>query len=200
MYAIWLLFVEFKDNKKGGIYLDFMSWVEKESRGYGIVMIIMSAVILNFISNVVVLYIVEIISFNISDMPIEASVSETKDSIKMISLYLPCFLYASAALEEILFRLIPLTFAVEVWGTSKKVFLVAIVSSIIFGVLHGGYDHIFLQGISGFVYCIVFLKCGGLNENYIKGFLSSSTAHFLFNMTIVLILVVVGGNQYISFG
>lgn len=104
MYTVRLLFVEFKDNKKGGIYLDFMSWVEKESRGYGIAMIIMSAVILNFISSAVVLYIMEIISFNISDMPIEASVSETEDSIKMISLYLPCFLYASAALEEILFR------------------------------------------------------------------------------------------------
>ena len=176
-----------------------MSWIEKEPKEYSIAVIIMYTVILVFVVNIIVICIAEIINFNISSAPTEVSITETENSIKILSLYFPCFLYFSAAIEEIIFRCIPLMLAVEILGTSKKVFLVAIFSLIIFGTSHGGYDHIFLQGISGFICCIVFLKCGGFNENYLKGFLSSTTSHFLFNMILMLITVIAEGNQYLSF-
>ena len=179
--------------------MDFMSWLEKEAKGYNVIAIVIGAVILDFILTVVVIYAMEVINFNISNTPTRFSVTETENSIKILSLYLPCLLYVSAAMEECIFRCMPLVPAVEICGTSKMVLLVAVVSSIMFGVIHGGYDHIFLQGVGGFIYCIVFLKCGGFNENYTKGFLSSTTSHFLFNMTLMLIAVIAEGNQYFSF-
>ncbi len=66
-----------------------------------------------------------------------------------------------ATTEELVFRFIPLFIAVKIAGVSWWVLLVAVVSSIVFGQLHGTVKNIFTQGPGGLLYCLLFLKCGG---------------------------------------
>lgn len=61
----------------------------------------------------------------------------------------------------------------------------AVTSSVLFGYLHGGISHIAIQGISGFIYSIIFLKCGGMKGKRLKPLLASTSAHFLGNVLIM---------------
>lgn len=100
------------------------------------------------------------------------------------------FLFLPAAMsEEILFRCLPLMGAVSLWGESWRVLLVAAASSVVFGLLHGGPAHLPLQGISSFVYCLLFLKCGGFQGNYLQATASVSAAHYVFDVILLTVIL-----------
>jgi membrane protease YdiL (CAAX protease family) len=114
--------------------------------------------------------------------------------------FLPTILFR-ATIEELIFRF-PLSCAVITWGVSKKVLGAALVSSLIFGFLHGGctnfgfiYEgvhHIFLQGVGGLFYCLLYLKCGGLNKRFLKPIVVTTIAHATYNSAVALIVLCFG--------
>lgn len=85
-----------------------------------------------------------------------------------------------AFLEELCFRL-PLALFTAARVHPVTILAVAIGLSAIFGYAHGGWWQIPLQGTSGFIFCVVFLKCGGLQKKYVKALFSSSSVHLLSN-------------------
>ena len=97
--------------------------------------------------------------------------------------------FIRAFIEELFFRFTPLILA---YRFGKKVLrhpivavvAMVIISSIHFGYLHGGFKHVFVQGIGGIFFSLVFLKCGGLKRDYGRAILSSSLAHFVYNATL----------------
>lgn len=67
---------------------------------------------------------------------------------------------------------------------------VAFASSILFGLLHGGIHHIWLQGVSGVLYATVYLKCGGMRNETgkdMKAFSASTIVHAAHNMILIFI-------------
>lgn len=90
-----------------------------------------------------------------------------------------------AFIEELLFRFPLLALTDERWSTTK-ILICASVSSASFGFFHGGVYHIFLQGVSGFIFCILFLKCGGFRgiqwKGAVKALTATTTVHFLYNV------------------
>lgn len=108
-----------------------------------------------------------------------------------ISLKLSKILVREATIEEFWFRLLPLSLAVVVWGKSFWVYAAATVSSVIFGYIHGGVINIFLtQGVIGFSWCVLFLKCGGFQKKFLTAYLCAIMAHFLFNQTLFALFII----------
>lgn len=111
--------------------------------------------------------------------------THTKDLFEVIGLIIFTPIW-----EEVVFRYMPLIIVIMLCGVSKKVLYCALIVSILFGFLHGGYAHIFVQGVVGILFSIVFLKCGGLQKKYIKAVSASTLTHFGVNSgTFVLSLI-----------
>jgi membrane protease YdiL (CAAX protease family) len=81
-------------------------------------------------------------------------------------------------IEEFFFRL-PLVFLTK--AAPKIVLIGTICLSIAFAYIHGGWQQIPVQGFGGLIFCLVFLKCGGLQENPWKAFFSSYFVHIAFD-------------------
>jgi hypothetical protein len=65
------------------------------------------------------------------------------------------------------FRFVPITyFSLIIIGiglekkTVEGVLVVTAISSVIFSLTHGSYDHIFFQGVDGLLFGIIGIKCG----------------------------------------
>lgn len=110
----------------------------------------------------------------------------------------------SATIEEIVFRLFPALIWVATvadFTINKKkedIILVSImiISSILFGWLHGNIYNIVLQGISGFIFFMTFLigyfkvnekNKGNVVKGIIMGTITSSVCHMTFNWNIVIL-------------
>lgn len=92
-----------------------------------------------------------------------------------------------AVIEELIFRLAPLAVALFFFRRRPIPLLaIALAVSVCFGFFHGNYLNIFMQGTSGFLLSLLFLKCGGFNGHIVKAFGTSSLAHFLFNGIVFL--------------
>jgi len=98
-------------------------------------------------------------------------------------------LFFLAFIEELLFRFVPLGLAVKFFGRSPLVILTAILFSVLFGLCHGGFRHIFLQGVTGFVLSIVFLKCGGFQKKLLRATFVCAIIHASLNFLACLICV-----------
>jgi hypothetical protein len=91
-----------------------------------------------------------------------------------------------AGVEEILTRAIPLTLVTRLTTMPLAVIVVSVLSSAIFGYLHGGAAYIWSRGVAGLIYCGVFLKCGGWSRGWrwsrpFKALFFSTLTHFLHN-------------------
>jgi membrane protease YdiL (CAAX protease family) len=86
--------------------------------------------------------------------------------------------------EETLLRFAPLTLVTRFWPMPTAVIATSILSSAVFGYLHGGAAYILVRGIPGLIYCGVFLKCGGWSRGWSRPFRAlffSTLGHFLHN-------------------
>jgi membrane protease YdiL (CAAX protease family) len=164
----------------------FLSWLQKETGVIASFGLILLVVFLDFLSAFIITATWPEIHNKVSEIKIHHS----------LDLMLPVILAFGALSEEAVFRLFPLGLAVNVWGASYKVIAVALISSAIFGVLHGNLYNIFYQGVGGLLYSLVFLKCGGMNRNYGKAVCCSTGAHFTFNASIFLILAASGVRNF----
>lgn len=88
--------------------------------------------------------------------------------------------------EEYIFRY-PLYWLYEKTYSFKITIFVAVLLSIGFGLLHGSSWHIFVQGIAGFLYCLLFLKAGGMHDEPDIGIKVTIFAHASFNAICVFL-------------
>ena len=103
-------------------------------------------------------------------------------------------LFFSAFFEEIIFRVIPLTIAhyIKEYTNYKTIWIpIAILSSLIFGYLHGSFGNILFQGVSGFFLSFIWVKVSEDKEiNKLKIYwimptIVTGLIHFGFNLTLV---------------
>jgi membrane protease YdiL (CAAX protease family) len=88
--------------------------------------------------------------------------------------------------EELYFRFLPLTAIILLTSKRLTIFTVATVASMIFGYLHGGWNNILLQGVSGFLLCFAFVYCGGIKKRFLKAFIVTYCLHVSSNLFFVI--------------
>lgn len=88
--------------------------------------------------------------------------------------------------EELLFRAPFLYLAVRYC----RLFLLptVLISSVIFGYVHGDISNIFIQGVAGILFSVTFLKCGGMAGKFLKPTLSGMVFHAVLNGSNFIIL------------
>lgn len=101
-------------------------------------------------------------------------------------------LITGAMIEEGAFRFAPLFlywFIYDEFSSSdsflRGVVPVSILSSVVFGYIHGGWFTLPVQGVSGIIFSVVYLKFGGMQGKVILPFVASSITHFFYNGFIV---------------
>lgn len=100
--------------------------------------------------------------------------------------------------EELVFRYLPLglTFFI-VWacGLSLRPLGTVIVvgaillTSVVFGYIHGGIGNVFIQGLAGVTFGVIFAKWSGFGARCGKGLLASTIAHGATNALILTFIV-----------
>lgn len=158
-------------------------WLEKEAGGKQIFFYIFFFLLVTFIYNLAVVFIAYLLGIHIITTP--------GKNIEFLMHYFPFVLIAAAFGEEVISRL-PLAIPIELGLSKKKIIASAVLLSVMFGIMHGGFVNIFLQGMAGFFYSILFLKCGGLKKKYTKALITTTAIHSLFNGIILLILLATG--------
>lgn len=161
-----------------------VSWLAVEARGRKVAVFIFIFLVFNIVYSFSVL---EFYDFLGVEFPMPDALKQVRNGkIVNIPWYFPGALlstFLGAAWEELIFRS-PLLLAVFWWNRSGKILLAAAALSLVFGLAHGSYHHIFIQGVTGFCLSLLFLKCGGLNEKLNKPILICSSAHALLNIII----------------
>ncbi|MBI5046037.1 MAG: CPBP family intramembrane metalloprotease [Candidatus Niyogibacteria bacterium] len=147
-------------------------WLEEEAYGKNVFFIMVAAVVFCLSWSATALFLIRCVSAG-------AALASIVNVLRL-DLYSPFILFALAFFEELLFRL-PLALFVRVGWSLNRVLIIAIAISMYFGFSHGGVSHIFVQGVDGFIFSMVFLKCGGWQKHYAKALLASSTTHFMYN-------------------
>ncbi len=160
-----------------------MNWLTREARGRQIVKLIFICLVVNFVLNFISLGI-----FAAAHISVPSRTNLDFRSLPV--LYIQRAINAFS--EEIKFRLFPLAIVVEIGWSIKRILIVAAASSLIFGYIHGGWPCIFLQGIGGFLYCLLFLKCGGYQKKFGQALAVTIMTHFLFNAILITAALLLG--------
>jgi len=158
-------------------YDQTISWLKIEPKGFCALLIIFFSVLLAINYSIISASILCLLNINLPDTGYQ--------NIQSINLMLVLIVFANAMKEEILFRL-PLAFLTKCNCKNEIVITSAIFSSVLFGFIHGSLSHIFVQGVVGFCFCFLFLKCGGWQNNFAKALTATTGAHFLLNMFYLL--------------
>ena len=120
---------------------------------------------------------------------VHGSLSSGEPFFYLLTWRFPFVLFFFALAEELLFRFLFLADAVKYDASLKIVIGLSIISSVLFGFVHGGAIKIPMQGVFGLVFCYVYLRCGGFQGRFVKATLCSTLSHFLWNGSIALIAI-----------
>lgn len=93
--------------------------------------------------------------------------------------YTPLLLVVNSFFEELFFRG-PLYFK-KLQNTPSRLYAAILISSVLFGLAHGTFFNIAIQGVSGLLLSILFLKGGGSKKRFWRGIATSTIAHALFD-------------------
>lgn len=149
-----------------------LNWLAKEARGKTYWFLVLSVPVIGIFYSVCIGLVFDLFDIYIPPVPAIRLNAEIWIFLLIMFAFIP--------LEEILFRG-HLVLAVKKYGKSVKVLIVAVLLSVIFGWIHGGIIHIFIQGVNGFVWCLLFLKSGGFQQRYIKAFATTIAVHSMYN-------------------
>ena len=117
-------------------------------------------------------------------------------TVSILVWYFPLMLLGKAFLEELIFRL-PVSFLIRDIGyLDQRVFSFVLVWQIVFGLMHGGFLNIFVQGVLGLMLVAVYLKCGGAKGKTLKPLLVATFAHALYNGLIAVEMLLRGYNFF----
>ncbi len=112
---------------------------------------------------------------------------EHKEKIFPLTLSLVPWMFLWALKEEFVYRR-PISLIVSRNGLGYVCLAWVIIAQIIFGLDHGSFYNIFIQGVAGCFYVVIFLKCGGASGKIIKPMLASASGHALYNLILVAIV------------
>lgn len=168
---------------------EFIAWLKDEAEGGDVLEIVWQIII----SKMLFAFLAVIIMEKILGLDVPPVVSGT---MPILSWNFPLILTAFVFLEEIIFRVIPLMLAIGLQGSPKTVLFVAGISSVLFGLVHGSWHHVFIQGAGGMFLSCVFLKCGGFNKKYFKATAASTATHFLFNGLLITFALIAGERYF----
>lgn len=121
-------------------------------------------------------------------------------NLSIISATTPVLIIVYAAVEECIFR-VPLALIATITKQPWVVGLAMITLSVIFAIVHGSWWNIPIQGVLGFGFSIVFLKCGGYAVSQIggrgmwTGFRACWFAHAAFNLSLLTIIFLCGARS-----
>lgn len=162
---------------------DLEDWFEDEPSPSKTLLLMTGCVVLNFAISLAVVAIYA--KFGVHPLS-----SGTIDSNEVINGTIPANVFLSGVfIEEIVFRA-PLSIAVFIFGECAPVLIVAsLISSIIFGFIHGDIWNVACQGVGGLIYCVIFLKTGGFNGKVVKPLAVTYLTHLMYDG---LILVLIG--------
>ena len=162
--------------------LKIESWFKEEAKGTAVLFYMVIFLILDLFLNCLISMLFDV--FNVV-------VPHSEPNSSILTFYFPIILLGMAFIEEIFFRF-PLVLLVALKLRLWIILAVSVILSIIFGLLHGGIPNIFLQGIGGLFYSILFLKCGGYHGKLIKPLAAAAFTHFFFNGVLVLMCLAQG--------
>lgn len=163
--------------------------------------VILSAILLSLLWDIMSILILYNIKFGQLDAGISSNTASPKNMhISQMDFFLQ--LPLSALFEEVVFRYIPFVILIinairknRLLPSHRSIIIMGIVSSIIFGYLHGNIINVFIQGVGGFILFGVFSNCYYLAvrshkngmQSILVALLCSTIVHFLGN-TILLSL------------
>lgn len=88
--------------------------------------------------------------------------------------------------EEVVFRLAFL-FLPSIKEDEFGLGVAIIGSSVLFGLVHGGFANILLQGVAGLLFCMQFLYFGGSEKDFFKATSATTITHALVNTVLVFV-------------
>ena len=156
----------------------FYDWLQKEAVGKKLVKYISYFILFSYVYG----------NFVIKMLPLH---EQPHLGIPIASLQFLILLITTVAIEELLFRG-PLIIPILLKWTKRNVLLYALPFSMVFGLMHGGWANVLVQGAEGLYLCILVLKCGGLQGGHIKGFCVAYTAHLLFDIAVFALALLSG--------
>lgn len=167
------------------------TWLDKEAMGWQAVRLTILCFIFNFIYSLTAILLIDYL-VGMPDVLFERTSKLANPSITDFFIVL---VIIGPVMEELIFRFIPLYIILSPRSKDfNGVIIMATAASVIFGYLHGGIAHIFIQGVGGFLLCLLFLKCGGYHRRYFKGFCASFSAHALLNLTVAGVILILRAN------
>ncbi len=96
-------------------------------------------------------------------------------------------LLIAVAIEELIFRVVPLLISVRFWGFGLPTFACLIGSSIVFGWMHGDIRNVFIQGAGGLFFGMFFLKLSYGGKRPVQAAAFVIALHFAFDMFIIIL-------------
>lgn len=101
-----------------------------------------------------------------------------------------------SVIEELVFRIVPLVAVMRVSHQPSLYLATAFTAAVVFGYVHGGVEHIFIQGLGGFLYGVIFIKYAAGGSRLVEASLVVITLHTAFNALIGLILLMSGETTF----
>lgn len=160
-----------------------MGWLTTEARGKQLLWVMLAGVFVNIFVQFFIGVI--FVSTNVDFPPVG------NQTLEILTLSFPLIITATVVIEEGVFRL-PLSLLVNFGLSIRWVLFAALVLSTTFGLIHGSVSHIAAQGVGGFAWCLVYLKCGGCQGKWLKPFGVTATCHLLYDAVLFLVLILLG--------
>ncbi len=156
----------------------FKHWLYQEPVTWqGVVLLLIGSLLLQALYVLVVIY--PSIESGLLKVPSENGNGIVAFIHEVTPIKLIVVLMLTMALEEIIFRL-PLAVAAR-FLPFRWIMLVALTLSTAFGYVHAQMPGVAIQGVGGFIMCLLFLKCGGLNKKITKPYFVCLLSHTLWN-------------------
>lgn len=153
----------------------FSRWLQNESRGLKVIFMTLGCAVVLLIYMSISFWLIDILDIKI---PPAFKILRIAPEI-FYSYWLPIII-AVVVIEEILYRFLPVWICAKKTESSRAIILIMVISSIVFGLVHGGYHYIFIHGVYGFFLGVTFLKCGGFQKRYLKATAVTAMAHVIF--------------------
>lgn len=165
------------------LWLAFSEWMKEEPRWSQVASLIIFAVGAEFYYRLVLSIFVALTGMALS--------SENTAQFDSVSGDILILMLIVGIIEEVIFRLIPFLLLTIKRGFFSIDFIMAcvVIESAVFGYVHGDWSNVAAQGVSGLIFTLVFLKCGGLQRHYSKALVSSTLTHVLGNYLLLVWLV-----------
>ena len=116
--------------------------------------------------------------------------------IPILSIWFFFFLLLISTIEELIFRIVPLTIVMSATERRFVYLLAAIITGATFGYVHGGLGNIPVQGIGGFLYAVLFIKYAHNGDRFLEASMVVIAMHTAFNGLIGLILLLSGETTF----